>query len=232
MDPRIATLRQIHPELSTAAVLPGRLDEGASGEGRGLEPLSALLEGGPAAGDAVEIVGRSSSGRFSTLLQAVSIHTRRGEAAALVDLGDSLDPHVAERAGVDLERLLWTRPPHVKAALIATELLLNTGFSLVALDLGLPPVPGGRGPEGAWVRLARAAARHRGLLLISTPYRASGTATRTILESDLRSTRWLGEPREPPLLSSIDTRLTLTKATGLGPAPPRGVRWRSGTGLR
>ena len=124
----------------------------------GTPELDRLLEGGLPAGRLVEVVGRRSDGRFSTVLTALAAATSRGEAAALVDLGDALDPRGAQRAGVVLARLLWVRPRTVQEALLATEHLLTGGFPLVALDLGQPPIPGGRGTEAAWLRLSRAAA--------------------------------------------------------------------------
>ena len=79
--------------------------------------------------------------------------TGAGEAAALVDQGGQLDPQTAVGIGVDLERLLWLRPQNLGDSLAAAELLVHTGFPLVALDLGLPPVRG-RAPLAAWLRLA------------------------------------------------------------------------------
>ncbi len=119
--------------------------------------LDRLLCGGLRRGALVELVGPTSSGRFSLVLGALAAATARAEPAALVDLGDGLDPRLAEEAGIDLERLLWVRPRHLREALLATETILAAGLPLVALDLGLPPIPGGRGAEAGWLRLARTA---------------------------------------------------------------------------
>ncbi len=108
-------------------------------------------------GALVELVGPTSSGRFSLVLGALAAATGRAEPAALVDLGDGLDPRAAEAAGIELARLLWVRPRHLREALIATETILGAGLPLVVLDLGLPPIPGGRGNEAFWLRLARTA---------------------------------------------------------------------------
>src|SRR4029077_1985373 len=94
--------------------------------GRGAFPtavpvLDRLLAGGLPRGQLVELVGSRTSGRFSTLLAALAAATGVGEAAALVDLGDGLDPKVAAALGIDLERLLWTRPARMKEALGAGE---------------------------------------------------------------------------------------------------------------
>ena len=226
MPANLEALREIHPRLETARSLTRRPRRDTSRKSR-IEALDSLLENGFEPGDLVELVGRRSCGRFSTLLRTLAAFTSRGEPAALVDLGDGLDPTIAREAGVDLSRLLWARPRHLKPALIATELLLNTGFSLVVLDLGSPPVPGGRGPEASWVRLARAAQKRRNVLLVSSPYRASGTTAQAIIESNRAHARWRGSGQAPRLLDSLGVELRLAKAIGRAPTPPRSLEWRS-----
>ena len=103
-----------------------------------------VLGGGLPRGTLVELVGRGSCGRFSTLLSALQQMTSAGEAAALVDQGSQLDPQTATAAGIDLDRLLWLRPQRLDDSLAAAEMLITTGFEFVALDLGLPPVLGRR----------------------------------------------------------------------------------------
>jgi hypothetical protein len=118
-----------------------------------LTGLDHLLGGGLPRGEMVELVGRGSCGRFAALLATLRAVTGAGEAAALVDQGAQLDPQAAAEIGIDLERLLWLRPQNLGDSLAAAELLVHTGFPLVALDLGLPPVRG-RAPLAAWLRLA------------------------------------------------------------------------------
>src|SRR5687768_3942952 len=101
-----------------------------------LAPLDRVLCGGLERGKLTELVGRRSSGRFGGCLAALAAVTSCGEAAALVDLGDHLDPQLANAAGVDLPRLLWVRPESVKDAVSAAEMLVATGFPLVVIDLG------------------------------------------------------------------------------------------------
>ena len=205
-----------------------------------LDDADRLLGGGLARGEMIEIIGRRTSGRFSLVLSTLAAATQRGESAALVDLGDHLDPQSAEICGIDLERLLWLRPLHIKQALGGAELLLGAGFALVILDLGTPPVPGGRGVEASWLRLARNAQTHSGALLVSTPYRASGTAAQAVLElcasrrarhtsrdhPPLRrwpGERWTGQGQEPRLLSGLLCYLELLKAKSL-----RLKKWQKG----
>jgi hypothetical protein len=180
----------------------------------GVAAVDRLIDGGIERGEMIEVVGRRTSGRFSLVLSTLAAATRRGEAAALVDLGDHLDPEAALHAGIVVERLLWLRPQHAKTALGGAELLLAAGFPLVVLDLGQPPVPGGRGVEASWLRLQRAAQTHRGALLVSAPYRASGTAAHAVLEIDRGRGGWLGAGRSPVLLGGLAGHLVLSKARG------------------
>ncbi len=170
-----------------------------------------LLEGGLERGAMVELIGRRSSGRFSLVLTALAAATGAGEAAALVDLGDALDPQDAAAAGVELERMLWVRPRRVKDVLASAEVILSSGMPLVVIDLGMPPVPGGRGIEAAWLRLARAARAQQTALLISSPYRVSGTAARAVLEVRRPRAAWTGRGSSPRLLSGIAAELKLIK---------------------
>ena len=84
------------------------------------------------------------------MLATLAAATAAGEAAALVDLGDGFDPQFATTLEMDLRRLLWLRPVSLKQALSCAEILLGGGFPLVVLDLGSPPVRGGRGAEAGW----------------------------------------------------------------------------------
>ncbi len=185
-----------------------------------LDAFDHLLGAGLPRGELVEFVGRGSCGRFSALLAALRAVTGAGEAAALVDQGAQLDPQAAAEIGVDLECLLWLRPRNLNDSLAAAELLLHTGFPLVALDLGLPPVRG-RAPLAAWLRLARAAATHGATVLVGTPYRLSGCAAGAVVAGGRGRGSW-SRSGTTPLLSGLQTRLYLNKRIGhpdLGSAP-------------
>ncbi len=173
--------------------------------------LDQLLVGGLPQGQLVELVGHRSSGRFSTILASLATATSAGEAAALVDLGDAFDPQLAVAAGVDLERLLWARPGHLKQTLISAEVLIAGGFPLVVVDLGTPPVPGGRGVEASWLRLAKAAQSHQAALLVSSPYRVSGTAAAGVVKAGHGRALWSGAAPGPRLLVGLSSHLTLQK---------------------
>jgi hypothetical protein len=85
---------------------------------------------------------------------------------------------------------------------------------MVALDLGVPPVPHGRiaapSARAAWLRLARAAGAHRTAILLSSPYRTSGSAASEVL--DVRSAATRRSEPAPALFLGLEARLTLEKA--------------------
>ena len=200
-----------------------------------LRGVDRLLGGGICRGQTVELVGPRSSGRFSLVLELLAGATQSGESAALVDLGDHFDPQAAARAGLVLERLLWARPQRLRQALGSAEVLIGGGFPLVVIDLGLPPVPGGRGKESAWLRLRRAALDHQAALLIASPYRAGGTAPQKILDlgsrtSPVRALWGQAAPRSPRLLDGLVTRLELAKSRGERPGAATDVVLRVLTG--
>lgn len=176
--------------------------------------LDRLLEGGLPRGCLVELVGGRSSGRFSAALSVLAAATGVGEAAALVDLGDGLDPAMAETMGVDLRRLLWIRPAQLKQALASAEMALGAGFPLVVIDLGQPPIRGGRGVEAAWLRLARSARSHGSALLVSSPYRVSGTAASVVLKTNRPRAVWRGGEGSPWLLGGFSAQIEIEKVRG------------------
>ena len=197
--------------LSSARELGRRLEEASDVRPIGVAPLDRLLGGGARRGQLIEIVGRPGSGRFSLALAALAAATSAGETAALVDLGDALDPQNATRLGVDLRRLLWARPRHLRDALRAAESIAGAGFPLIVLDLGIPPVPGGRGAETAWLRLARTVGKRKSILVVTTPYRASDTAAGAVLRARRGRARWSGSGAAPRLLEGTCSRVGLVK---------------------
>jgi hypothetical protein len=170
-----------------------------------LSPFDNLLGGGLARGKMTELAGRGA--RFSVVLAALAAATSMGEAAALIDTGDHFDPQLAEANGVDLGRLLWVRPQTMQEAAAAAEMIGTTGFQLIVLDAGIPPLRGRRLPDATWVRLARTAEAHGNALLISTPYPTTGTASEAVVRSRLLRPCWInGE-----LLAAMEAELTLEK---------------------
>ncbi len=173
-----------------------------------LAPLDALLGGGLARGKVTGIAGRGL--RFSLVMTALAAATSIGEAATLIDVGDHFDPQIGEASGIDLRRLLWVRPKTMKQAAAAAEMLAATGFQLVVLDAGLPPLRG-RIPDAGWVRLARTAEAHGTAMLISAPYTLTGTTSEAMLAMGRPRSRWIGTGREPRLLAGFDVTVRLEK---------------------
>jgi len=180
--------------------------------------IEQLLEGSLTRGKLIELVGCRSSGRFSIGLAALASRTSRGEPAALVDLGEHLDPQAAVEAGVDLELLLWVRPRRVKEALASAEMLLAAGFPLVVADLGLSPRGARYVPDAAWLRLSRAARSRGSSLLLLTPWRMSGIASDAVIAADAPRPLWRGSGKSPRLLTGLSSRLTLQKLARATPA--------------
>lgn len=174
-----------------------------------LDPFDVLLGGGLPRGRMVELTGRRGAGRFSIAIAAIAAATSMGEAAALIDLGDHLDPQLAEADGVDLRRMLWVRPRTLKHAVMSVEMIAAAGFQLVILDAGLHPIRGRRVPDASWVRLARAAEAHGTTILISTPYPITGTASEAVIVAERSRMIWAGRGRSPRLLigAGVDLRL-------------------------
>jgi hypothetical protein len=190
----------------------------------GVEPLDRLLPGGLPKGKLIELAGRRSSGRFSIGLSALASVTSSGEPAALVDLGEHLDPRGAADSGVDLELLLWVRPRRVKEALASAEMLLNAGFPLVVADFGLSAGGARFVPDAAWIRLARAVEAQGSSLLLLTPYRLSGIAADAVLATAASHPLWQGAGKSPRLLTGLSSRLTLQKLARVTPATTRELR--------
>ena len=177
--------------------------------------VDALLGGGLARGKMTEIAGRGA--RWSLVNATIAAATSMGEAAALVDLGDHLDPQLAEAAGVDLRRMLWVRPKTLKDAVTAAEMLGATGFQLVVLDAGLPPIRGRRLPDAAWVRLARTCETHGCTLLVSAPYALTGTTSEAMLYAHAVRPQWLGQGKSPRVLAGVEVTVRLEKHRRIRP---------------
>ncbi len=181
----------------------------------GVVPFDALLGGGLPRGALVELCGRSG-GRLSLVLATLAAATSRGETAALLDLGDHLDPAAAEEAGCDLARLLWVRPQRFRDALLAAETVAAAGFRLVVLDAGLTLPSSRLRDAGPWLRLARSAAPRRVAFLLSTPVPLAGLAAEALVGVSARALfRQAGTNR---FLAGAATSLSLLKIRGGRPA--------------
>jgi len=187
----------------------------------GIEELDTLTGGLPR-GALSEIVGRASSGRTGVMVSALACATRRQEACALVDAGDSFDPASAQAAGVVLDRLLWIRcserevlpsrdfarsaRPQRKAfrrldqVLKVTDLLLQSGgFGMVVLDLGdIPAESARRVPLTSWFRFRRAVEQTATVLLLIEQEACAKTCASLVLQLQRRSIRGDNAVTEKP----------------------------------
>ena len=176
----VSTSRQASAVARLAQLaLPGRVHIGTVPEPvrrlpSGLVAIDTFLDGGVPCGRISEFLGPPSSGKTALLLAFLAATTRRGEVAACVDLADALHPASCVRAGADLQRLLWVRPPALSAALRCTEVLLQAGgFAVVVLDLDGPLL----GPlrRHVWPRLLQAAEHSHTALIVLAPHRVAGS---------------------------------------------------------
>ncbi len=150
------------------------------------------LTGGLPRGGLTEIFGAVGSGRTSVLLSVLATSTARAEVCALVDARDALDPHSAEAAGVQLQRLLWVRCSNIEHALRATDLLLQGGgFGLVALDLSdIPPQTVRRVPLNAWFRIRRVIENTPTILLLLEQEPSAKTCASLVLRMEAHAAHW------------------------------------------
>jgi len=189
--------------------------------------IDECLHGGVPRGHLSEIAGASSSGRTTLLLHVMAAATRRGEIVALVDTLDRLDVASAASAGIDLDRMLWIRPPSpppsvrlpsarppsagaeaIERALKALNLVLQAGgFGVVAIDLAdVPASTLKQIPFTTWMRVQRVieGSDTACLLLSSEPLaRSAGGLTLAMTGT----TTWAGESSRSRRLAGLDARV-------------------------
>ncbi len=158
-------------------------------------------------GRLIEVCGEISSGRTALAYRMAAGATTRGELVGWIDLPNSLDPRFLMRAGVDLEGVLWVRPPELRAALRSAELLLKTGFAVVTLDLeGASPRALGKMGTSVWSRLLRAVRESRATALVLGSERAVGSFATQSLHTERQRARF-----EAGLFEGLDNRATLLR---------------------
>ena len=167
------------------------------------------------AGEITEIVGRMSSGRTSVLIACLRDVTQEGRLAALVDADHAFDPRSAERAGVDLSRVLWVRCGGRRdVALRATDVLVRCrGVALVVLDTG--EIPARRSTGGAF-RLKFALRRSGAALVVAGARRIAGSCAALAVETARSAVGWEGPGCPPTRLAFVRTRLTWLRGHGQG----------------
>jgi hypothetical protein len=169
----------------------------------GIKGLNPLLQGGIPRGKLVEVTGEMSSGRTGLILSILANATAESELVAYVDTFDSFDPRFAQKAGIDLERMLWIRckqPWESKAYSLeksfkVLDILSQAGgFGIVVLDTApaTNTYPGQlkRPPLHAWFRLQRAIKATPTTLLVLSRFRLTGSAASLALSLDRKKSCW------------------------------------------
>jgi hypothetical protein len=104
--------------------------------------LDQVIGGGLIAGEPIAFIGPPSVGKLQLALRATASAQAQGGMAAWIDPTASFDPLAAERAGIDLERLVVVRARGAGAALATAAGLRSEGFRLVVVDTGEPALGG------------------------------------------------------------------------------------------
>ena len=167
-----------------------------------LEPVGLSLVRGTLS----EIVGASSSGRTSILLNLLSKLTREGEVCALVDSANSFDPRSALLAGVVLENLLWVRcDGELENAFMAADHLVQAkGFGLIWLNLvGLSRQKLRMVPRTYWYRYRNRIKETPTLFIVTAEDPVAGSASQQSFALERKGTMWSGRGRVK-LLRELD----------------------------
>ena len=151
-----------------------------------------------ARGSITELSGESSSGKTSLSLALLSKLTRDGEICAVVDAGDSFDPHSATLAGVELKNLLWIKcGSDVEKAFMSADYLVQAkGFGAIWLNLsGLPERDLRMVPKTYWYRYRTRIKETPTILLVTAEEPATGSASQQSFIFTRENAHWSGNGR-------------------------------------
>jgi recombination protein RecA len=102
----------------------------------------ALGVGGIPRGRVTEIFGQEASGKTTLSLQVIAEAQRNGGQAAFIDAEHALNPHYAQKLGVNLNELLISQPDTGEQALeIAEALIRSNAVDVVVVDSVAALVP-------------------------------------------------------------------------------------------
>ena len=104
--------------------------------------LDHVIGGGLVAGEPIAFIGPPSVGKLQLALRATAAAQAQGGMAAWIDPTASFDPVAAQRASVDLERLVVVRARGTGLPLATAAALRSEGFRLVVVDVGDPTFGG------------------------------------------------------------------------------------------
>jgi len=179
----------------------------------GMPSLDRALGGGIARGHLSEIIGPRSSGRTTVLCRMLAAAADRGEAIALIDTCDRFDPCSAERAGLDLSKLLWIRDTgNALRALKAMNLVLQAGgFGLVAFDVAdVHRTALRQFPLTTWMRMARVIEGSQTAAVVVTSERLArspgGVTIALDPAPDVSTAQWAGASDRARFLRAIEVR--------------------------
>ena len=127
--------------------------------------LDRITGGGLIAGEPVAFVGPPSVGKVTIALKAVAGAQSTGAMVAWIDPMRAFDPQAADRAGVDLDRVVVVRTHDV--ALATAAALRSEGFRLVVVDAG-EAILGGIGVDELAPALATVRGSPAALLVIAS----------------------------------------------------------------
>jgi hypothetical protein len=183
----------------------------------GCPELDAALGGGFRRGHLSEIIGASSSGRTTIVVQAMAAAAARGEAVALVDACDTFDPACAAARGLDLSRVLWVRETgDARRALKAFSLILQAGgFGLVVFDLADVPAAAVRHfPCTTWMRIARIIEGSETVALLVASERLARSAGGITIAGEASPARWQGATPRARLFTGVEPAPRVVRARG------------------
>lgn len=211
----VGGLRKLLVERGFAAALAESQPRRDAFASSGFAELDELLGGGFPRGEISECLGPISSGRASVALSLLAKATKHGELAAHIDASDSLDPHSAERAGIELKRLLWVRceagskqpflrkKARVDPAWTAANLVAAAGgFGVIVLDLcDAPQRRLQRFQRYPWAGLRNILkGSATALVVLSSEHVTSSFASR-VVSLQARTAYWIGQA--PRLLDGV-----------------------------
>jgi recombination protein RecA len=127
--------KEINKEFGTGSVIPvnGNLDVETISTGSW--SIDSILGGGFPRGRLIEIYGKEASGKTSIALNAIADVQRKGGNAVFIDLENALDPRYAKQLGVDIDKLIASRPENGEQAEMIMEKFIESGsVDIIVLD--------------------------------------------------------------------------------------------------
>ena len=134
-----AALQQIEKQFGKGSIMKmgdAEIDEGIQVVSTGSLGLDiALGIGGLPRGRVVEVYGPESSGKTTLCLQVIAEMQKLGGVAAFIDAEHALDPHYAQKLGVNVGDLLISQPDTGEQALEIADMLVRSGsVDIIVID--------------------------------------------------------------------------------------------------